>query len=257
MLYCYGENSFTFLLFNELQRTSGIVRPLIGNLKQFSSEQTFAKKKRGVLTELDSAGGPDIWLFPNFGKGSGFGEPDAIVLCGGYSFWFEVETNFDLKKRRRSAESSLTQLFRFYYFAQALKDGKTRRSKGQSHWAITGPTINGKGAVKEAVLRLAGHAMLSDKTALRKLTESVVNGRDHYVIFSEKKMIGVSQTALNSLFKQMAGEYQGLLREWAGDQNVPDKPSSDRFWYQYFQGDLRRRVEIDNENSTYVQISTG
>ncbi len=261
MLHCYGENSFTFLLFNELQRSSGIITPLISNLKQFSGEQeTFAKKKKREWQEIVKEEDPEVWLFPNFGKASGFGEPDAIVLCGGSSFWFEVETNFDLQRKRSSARTSLTQLLRFYYFAQALKRGRTLRSKGKNHWALTGATINGKGEVKDAALRLAGHSVLKD--VLQRLSESVKNNRDHYVLFSERKMRGIakkvgSRTAVHSLFKEMVDEFHGLIGEWPGEQAVPNRPSVGRFWYQYYEGDLKRKVTLDDENVAYVRISSG
>jgi hypothetical protein len=260
MLHCYGENSFTFLLFNQLERSGKVADELIANLKHFTNGKQFASLKKKEFAEIVKSEVPDVWLFPNFGKASGFGEPDAIVLCGGYSFWFEIETVFDLKKRTSSARTSLTQLLRFYYFAQALNAGKKRRSKGKSHWALTGPTINGKGEVKDAVLRVAGHSALQQ--IYEMLAESVENKRDHYVVFSERKMIGISKpvdgkNALHAMFKGLTDEFHGLIRDSSGSANAPEKPTVNRFWYSYYEGDLGSKVKINDSDVEYVRISTG
>ncbi len=145
--------------------------------------------------------------------------------------------------------------------AQALGKGKLRRNQGKSHWAIAGPTINGKGFVKDAVLRIANHSVL--KRIRERLVASIRNQHDHYVIISERKMRGIGRTScdqktrLHSLFDELGGEYHHLIREWTDNAIIPVRPSADRFWYQYYEGDLNRLIKINDGQSEYVRISSG
>ncbi len=260
MLNCYGENSLTYLLFDHLNETNSLITKLVANLKQFSSNKTFANCHPSLFEDLKSEVSSDVWLFPNFGKGSGFGEPDAILLCGDYSFWFELETNFDLRRKKSSARNSLLQLLRFNYFASALSKGKTRRKTNRSHWAITGATINGKAEFKPAILRMAGHPVLNEIGP--RLVNSFKKKKDHYVIFSEKRMNGIkgkagNKTALRSMFHELVAEHQATFEEAVPAVDVPNKPDEKRFWYEYLNGDLDRKgVSINQGGKKYVQITT-
>ena len=76
---CYGENSFTFLLFQAIRDGDCVQKILLPNLRQFGTGQNFSES----VGEKEN---PHIWLFPNFGKRYGFGEPDALLLVGKRSF---------------------------------------------------------------------------------------------------------------------------------------------------------------------------
>ncbi len=267
MLHCYGENSFTFLLFQELQNSDGLVEPLLSNLKPFSSASKISKEQKQQLVELIKGKHetPRVWLFPNFGKGSGFGEPDTVVLYGGHSFWFEVETNFNLKSRVSSARNSFIQLLRFYYLNRALARGyKVRKEVGKPHKAVMGPTITGKGKIRDGVLRVAGHAVLDGIG--EQLIKAAEQNRDHYVLLSDNKMKGISdkaeqKTALNSFFEQITREINSKFIKKSNKGNLPAPPVEtdiNRFWYQYYEGDLKRKVDIlTNPKAKYVPISSG
>src|SRR2546428_12237913 len=76
----YGENAGTFLIFQALAaKPRALPDVFVRRLKQFGTGQK--NSKWGLLSPAA------IWLFPNFGKGRGFGEPDALVLAGKYAFW--------------------------------------------------------------------------------------------------------------------------------------------------------------------------
>ena len=265
MLYCYGENSFTYLLFHGLQRSGKVIDSMIASLKSFSDQKPFSDKNESDLKSLNRADDLDIWLFPNFGKTYGWGEPDAIVLSGGYSFWFEVETNFDLKKKLSSARHSLIQLLRFNHFAQALNQGP-KIEKDKHRKVLTGLTVSSSGEVKRAVLRLKGHQMLADNAgrAYDKLTKSVEKGRDHYVILSEKQMVlETPKQILKTEFQALVDKHDGLFENESSLDQVckPETPMIDRFWYQYYQHDLSRKFNFDNEYKDqevkYIRISSG
>lgn len=207
---------------------------------------------------------PDVWLFPNFGKKDGFGEPDAVVLAGGHSFWYEVETNFDLIKKKSKARNSIRQLLRFYYLNRILATGKTTRNIGKDHWAWMGYTIRDSGELKFGKLRAARHGVLSRFE--KRFQDAARNNRDHYVILSDRKMKGISKkqgrrTALHSLFMDIADQSHQHFENATDIENIlrtPTKPCSTRFWYQYYEGDLSSKgVNIEQDALKYTRVSSG
>jgi hypothetical protein len=74
-LHYYGENSATFLIFQALCR-DGKIKKLLGTLQAAGDGHKIDEK----LFDHEDV---DVWLFPNFGKRHGFGEPDALVTQGG------------------------------------------------------------------------------------------------------------------------------------------------------------------------------
>jgi len=122
-LKCYGENSFTFLLFSELCNDPERIRShLLANLRSFNGGESFSP---GLLGEIGSESGSVVWLFPDFGKGypkgpGGFGEPDALVVFGSLVFWIEVEDRISLRNKEKPVcesktglDQALLQLIRF------------------------------------------------------------------------------------------------------------------------------------------------
>ena len=186
MFRAYGENGFTFLFFQKLFKTKQIVRPFLNNLKQFSTGKNLKEIHKKDFSEVQKKEKLEVWLFPNFGKSAGFGEPDAIILYRGFSFWIEVETQFNLIKKETEAKKALRQLMRFHYFNQALANGKQKPedTDGESYWAIKGPTIKNNGDTKLGKLRVAGHKVL--KELLGRLIESAKNKNDHYFLILKK-----------------------------------------------------------------------
>ena len=260
MLHAYGENGFTFLLFNHLHDNGDLVKPFLSNLKQFSTRTTFASKHRNAFDGEQNHEDPEVWLFPNFGKSQGFGEPDAIVLFGEFSFWIEVETDFNLIRKRTAARNALVQLLRFHYFNQALINRRQRRKENDPHFAIVGPTISGNGTAKLGILRVAGHGVL--KEIEDRLADSASMGKDHYILLSDRKMVGVTTKAedgmsnLHSLFESCVSD---LHHKVVGLSQLVShslaKPCVSRFWYQYSEGDLKRysRSDFDSKTTRYVR----
>ena len=236
MFRAYGENGFTFLFFQKLFKTKQIVNPFLKNLKQFSTGKNLKEIHKKDFSEVQKKEKLEVWLFPNFGKSAGFGEPDAIILYRGFSFWIEVETQFNLIKKETEAKKALRQLMRFHYFNQALANGKQKPedTNGESYWVIKGPTISGKGTVKDGRLRVKGHKVL--KELLGRLIESAKNKNDHYILLSIGKM--ELKGKLNEIFN-------GCIMGITDEKLINLKPCSDRFWYQYYEGDLKNITKIN------------
>ena len=236
MFRAYGENAFTFLFFQKLFETKQIVRPFLNNLKQFSTGKKLEEIHKDAFSEAQNGDQPEVWLFPNFGKSVGFGEPDAIILYRGFSFWIEVETQFNLIKKETEAKKALRQLMRFHYFNQALANGKQKPedTDGESYWAIKGPTIKNNGDTKLGKLRVAGHGVL--QKTLKRLIESAKNKNDHYILLSIGKM--ALKGKLNEIFN-------GCIMGITDEKLINLKPCSDRFWYQYYEGVLKDKTKIN------------
>jgi hypothetical protein len=153
-----------------------------------------------------------VWLFPNFGKRHGFGEPDALVLIGGHSFWFEIETRVNLGTRRMAARQSLLQLARFHFFHQALQHG-AQPLPYTPHLAIMGPTVSNSGRGKHAILRMAGHRVF-------QAVPNLANSTPHYVLMSIGQGQGVGGGGppfgndLGNLAGQLFGELEQALGAW-------------------------------------------
>ena len=260
MLHAYGENGFTFLLFQHLHNTNQLVQAFLANLKRFDDGKTFGSIHKRACEDDPSIEMPEVWLFPNFGKSVGFGEPDAIVLWNGFSFWIEVETNFDLVKKGTDARNAIIQLLRFHYFSQAIMRGRVVRGEGKRHYAIVGTTISGKQEARPAVLRVAGHGVLSKIEG--KLKQSAIDAKDHYVVLSDYKMKGISLSneeaarSIKSLLVEYVDKIHPLVAGMAVDIDHPKpaKPHTDRFWYQYYKGDLKKTdtLNIDTKFVRYV-----
>jgi hypothetical protein len=79
----YGENGITFTLFNELDSQKKLMRLLL-NI-DWKDEQLRAKLKSESIEH--------VYLFPCFGRRSGPGEPDVILITNNYNIFFELETD--------------------------------------------------------------------------------------------------------------------------------------------------------------------
>jgi hypothetical protein len=232
-LRCYGENSATFLIFKALSDAPPGIRKLLLTLLQAGNGQ-------GITEDLVPDADPTVWLFPNFGKRHGFGEPDVLILIGGQSFWFEVETRVDLGFRRNAARHSLLQLARFHLLHDALRRGDQVRSVGTPHMAYSGPTVTNSGNVKYGILRTAGHPVLQSHAGpLRYSTP-------HYVIMSIRQAAGVGGgqvpfgTDLGNLATATFTSIQRSLESWRDEQaynlELPPLPPSEPIWYTYWYG---------------------
>lgn len=256
MLHCYGENSFTFLLFQELNQSPELVKRFISNLKSFKNGNKFILEKTDKTTEEE----PQIWLFPNFGTRYGFGEPDAIVLYAGHTFWIEVETNFNLRNRSDEAKTAIKQLLRFFYLNQAISFGKTRNKESDNHLSWVGLSIDGNDNIKRAHFKAANQSVLGKYS--KEFQEAIHAHRDHYVLLSDKKMIEITKeendkTALQSLFETTSNNWQALFEgstELSETFDTPNAPTIDRFWYQYYESDLKNKiVTFGNEEVQYLR----
>ncbi len=246
-LMAYGENAATFLLFRALAATHGAVNQvLLANLKGFGTG------KKHEWPTFDELG---VWLFPNFGKGAGFGEPDVVVLARDstnkeqYAFWIEVETTMDCKAKLPSLKRSLLQLRRFHLFQQAVNAG-VRNDHGARR--IIGKTIGDSGAARDAQLRVAGHGVLQE--VLGRLRAVGTKENDHCVLFTVNKPAGEGKGGRG---------YAKVLFEEAARLGTPAEISSTmplgRCWYAYWKGDLEPRFNKGNPtpfdiDESYVRI---
>ena len=244
----YGENAFTFLLFDEIKGDKGALKTLLNNLKRFDKpKSTFFKTfKPNLKNEAE------IWLFPSFGKRSGFGEPDALLLVDDYVFWFEVETAFDLDGSDQSkAIDSLRQLYRFHCAALAFAKGP-RNENGRL--VIKGPTITNEDEPKSGRLALRGHkaaAKLRDR--LKTVCKS---GRSHYVLLSFDQPSGGSK----GFHTELSMSAQSKFNYWdskLGRTGRTELLQLDHCWYTYWRGDLNRFFKKDDFLGGYVPIKKG
>jgi hypothetical protein len=93
----YGENSFTFLLFGAIVAADDKTR--LRSLELIVSRLKPIISQRRPLLKVSPSEIWYSWLFPNFGKRHGFGEPDAVLSVGDHTFRFEVETHVHLRRR--------------------------------------------------------------------------------------------------------------------------------------------------------------
>ena len=216
-LQCYGENSFTFLLFQALVEQDAVERVFVGNLK------SFATGRKGRWTA--ATGEPEVWLFPNFGKRYGFGEPDVIVLRKPSCFFIEVETAV---RNKSQADSALEQLLRFRCLARALSRG-SQANRARGRLEVRGSTIGSKGgASRNATLVRRGHPVLrASGAAIRAACEAE---QDHYVLLTDEKP---------KLGKSFATGIEGRLDALKKVHGIEVEAS--HFWYAYWEGDLNRK----------------
>jgi hypothetical protein len=241
----YGENAFTFLFFNEINGDEEKLKKLLENLKQFDKP----KSKFLDTKKLDLSNEPEIWLFPSFGKRSGFGEPDALLLVDQHVLWFEVETTFDLDGSDQSeAIDSLRQLYRFHCAALAFAKGPRRESGGLF---IKGSTITNGDHPKSGRLALRGHkaaAKLRDR-----LKAACKSGKSHYVLLSVNQPSGGAK----GLHKEVKESAQTAFRCWdriLGWPGGADLLQPDHCWYTYWHGDLDRFFNKDDLIAGYVPV---
>lgn len=235
----YGENTFTFLFFSAVHEGDLVQKVLLPSLRQFATGHQFEEP-------LPVGAEADVWLFPNFGRRYGFGEPDALLLLGKWSFWFEVETWVDVQTRRPALKKSLLQLARFHYFWQALSRGGRVRRSGVHHRAIVGPTVSNDGTVKEAVLKVKGHPVL--QSIRKRLAESL----PYYVLLTQGKPRGLGGTgrfegSLGDVLREVGDELEVTLRNWAAAtgvdrSHIPERLRPEQCWYSYWNGHLRDRL---------------
>jgi hypothetical protein len=235
-LNCYGENSATFLIFKALSDTPQGIRRLLLSLRA-----------AGIGNLIDENLVPDeepvVWLFPNFGKRHGFGEPDALILLGDHSFWFEVETRVNLGIGRGDARQSLIQLARFHLLHKALMMGSQVRVVGTPHMAIMGRTVSDSGRIKIGILRSSGHPVLQHHA--NRLRDS----KAHFVLMSILQASGNGSLDfsedLGLLATEVFAPVQWSLRsgreESSNDENWPNLPGGEPIWYTYWRRNAFRR----------------
>lgn len=244
----YGENAFTSLFFNEIKGDEGKLKKLLENLKRFDKP-----KSKFRAATLDLKIDPEIWLFPSFGKRSGFGEPDALLLVDQHVFWFEVETKFDLGPHsdKSKAIDSLRQVYRFHCAALAFAKGPRKENRGL---VIKGPTITNKGQPKCGRLALRGHKAAG---RLRKRLETACAGkRSHYVLLSVHQPSGGAadfHKSLRTRASEAFSDWDSIL-EWPRGTELL---SLDHCWYTYWSGDLNRFFKKDDFLAGYVPIKKG
>lgn len=236
-LYRYGENSFTFLLFGSLAQKDYLKTILLARLKPL-----MGKKARTTLPPVPTDD-PTVFLFPNFGKSSGFGEPDALVLVGDHVFWFEVETTIDVRSSCVALDQPLLQLFRFHLLAAALPRRSRTRNVGRRHLAFVAVTLRDGGAPRPAVLREKGHTILSK--VKKQVAEAFAKENDHYVLLLDGVPQGIGRERVPQHVVATLARYQENIMSWCAENEFPPprQPNVERFWYVYWEGDLKGEFE--------------
>ncbi len=250
LLRMYGENAATFLMFHALTACNNAVQEvLLRRLKRFGSGRT---KKWPAAQNIQ------VWLFPNFGKAHGFGEPDAVILADENVFWVEVETIVDFQFEKTASKHSVLQLWRFHLLQQALSQGVKEHESARR---IMGETIQVKKKEKllrKASVRVGGHGMLKDRDIRGALISAGKEGSDHYVLLTVDKPKGEG-AKVQSYSKTLERETHEL------GSCCPEHLSRlpvERCWYAYWKGDLAPAYEklcgsqllLDGVDSKYVRI---
>ncbi len=254
-LHCYGENSFTFLLFQSLAVEDRLQTILFPRLKSMLGRKVCPKPPS--LPKNEST----VFLFPNFGKSSGFGEPDALILAGDHTFWFEVETKVDLRTSRWPLNGPLLQLFRFHLLAAAIHNRSHTRTVGRHHRAFVGVTLGNAGNPRPAVLREKGHPILPK--VKDSVARSFENGKDHYVLLLDALPQGITAHNTRQHVQATLTRYQESITLWCDENGFTPtrEPNAKRFWYAYWEGDLKgafAKKGLGNplEGGRYVPIAS-
>jgi len=228
------------LIFQALALTpETITNVLLANLKQFGSGRRHGTTKASAF---------EVWLFPSFGKGSGFGEPDVLLISEHDVFWIEVETTIDCQRAAAGLRSALLQLRRFHLFQCALAQGPKVHGDAKR---IVGTTIGNDHKARLATVKLAGHGVLKELAS--RLTRLGVERRDHYVLFTVDKPRGPGKA---SSYKEALQSAARQLND--AEKDLPSLPIA-RCWYAYWNGDIKPKFENQSGallsfDSHYVRI---
>jgi hypothetical protein len=235
-LHLYGENGLTFLLFQALDRVG--VQPLLDHLKSF-------RDGTKLKCTLDAGVTPQIWLFPNFGKSWGFGEPDVLLLLGKRRFWIEVETMIDLRQRT-TLDNALRQLFRFHCLATALR---AARSSEGGRISVTGNSITSLDTLRpKATVLVRGHGVF--QRIGKDLSR--VDVEDHFVLLSAGARGKGGKAA--KYWQQLQNVAKPYFERLSQVATVPTLPM-DRCWYVYWKEDLKGMLPGDIDPlKSYVEI---
>jgi len=226
----YGENGATFLVFQALADCPDAVQDvLIARLKQFG---TRGKWDGPRLRDVE------VWLFPNFGKASGFGEPDVVIVAqdengDDYAIWIEVETTINSQRALPSLRRSLVQLWRFRFFQHAL----IRRSKREAGaLRINGVTLSDEREVRGASLLRRDHGVL--QVIGSRLQRAGEQEHDHYVLFTIDRPHGEGKKRSKHPYWKVLERETDLMSS-AYPAKLPRLPL-DRCWYAYWYKDIRQ-----------------
>lgn len=214
----YGENAATFLIFQALADQPGALETVFfPRLKQFGT---------GMRRTWPDLMDPQVWLFPNFGKRFGFGEPDVLIIAGTSAFWIEVETTVNGRSGIAHLRRALLQLWRFRLFQAALAGP---REVINGHRRIVGQTLTDQLIERRAELVCKGHRVL------KKIGRRLTGIKDHhYVLFTVNKPNGEGGAGLG---------YAAVLERELHTLSAVASPGlplleRERCWYAYWRGDL-------------------
>lgn len=233
----YGEHAATFLIFQAMANQPGaMVRDFVQRLRNFSAPN--ACHSWGDISDTD------VWLFPNFGKTRGFGEPDVLVLAGPYAFWVEVETTINAANRLPALRKSLLQLWRFRLFQDALTRSAESRFGSRR---IVGRTIGNDLQIRRAELRVNGHGVL--QKIRRRLRKTGKDGMHHYVLFTVNQPAGEGGDG-DGYPKVLAREVGRLSEGY--DEELP-RLRNECCWYAYWNGHIE--PEFNRTASVKLQLA--
>jgi hypothetical protein len=149
-------------------------------------------------------------------------------------------TRVDLRRKVSAFDQAVLQLFRFHILASAINRSPTKRANsGKAHLAYTNATLGDGAKPRRAVLRVAGHPIL--RKVAKPLAESFSQGKHNYVLMLDRIPKGIGDRQARVHFRTKLAEYHQILATWC-EQNglsVAPQPDCERFWYVYWEGDLK------------------
>lgn len=244
----YGENSATFLIFKTLAECPGAISEVfIANLK------AFGKGKKIKKTDFEDV---EVWLFPNFSRGKGFGEPDVMILVDDSVFWVEVETTVNCEKRSADLKKALRQMWRFYCcFQSAINKGVKNRAGSQ---VIEGYTLSDNNLFREAKVKIRDHGVLG-KDVRERLKKAGKDLEDHYILFTADKPVGGGIGYRKRLCEELSDLEADVGNNPSNSLELDIKLPVDRCWYLYWKGDLEGKYKQKGcpafeLEDTYVRI---
>lgn len=217
---CCGENGFTFEFFEQLSRNPDKQNIFYKYLRY----QDKKEKSVDYYGKLEK-----IYLFPNFGKRWGLGEPDVVIITRKTVLVIEVETYIkprswynllvelinttnDLRNIKRYKKTPLYQLERFYMIEHSLK--KDIRGDSRRLCSVL-PFSDQLGTDNKTIKNVR----LRSKTDLSDIIKQMENKKVHTVLFSIRK----NPEKIEFFFQSL--ELMGQL--WATHENITyNEPSS-------------------------------
>lgn len=191
----YGENGFTIEFFQKISFNEKARKHFFENIK--FNRQSKSLEDYGDLQ--------NIYLFPNFGKRWGFGEPDAILITENAVLYIEVETFIETSKWLKTVQNMasgihenrlkafklykktpLYQLERFYTITKAVVKNETNTGDNKRRLCATLPISDQYCYNDEYFINTV---TFRDNPTLNHIIQHTINkGKEAYIVLLVIKM---------------------------------------------------------------------